>query len=318
MSGQHIELFLVDGEPGGITTANVSGWTGHILSGPRTALTRLLSREEAHRNGVYLLLGDNLMPSRTSPTTSEEQRTFPHDSVGTTAKRTGGTGQSSSAAATTPSMKGTGATSNPVLLKSPPLPSAAPFPITLKPHKSVSSQRLSSQTRRLFSTRSGSSFPFSVSASSAALRHALRGRPLLQTSILLYSHSPSLSAPSKPAPVLSGTSSSCWRAPALSANGPTRAASRAPAEPTSPTAPATPSSSMTEVSPSMVHAAHSHETSPFPRRPRPAPSPPDGPAIAVLPGSGKVAPTGTGRTGTWIPHPSLRRNLLRSNESVLP
>lgn len=59
MSGKHIELFLVDGEQGGITTANVSGWTGHILSGPRTALTRLLSREEAHRNGVYLLLGDN-------------------------------------------------------------------------------------------------------------------------------------------------------------------------------------------------------------------------------------------------------------------
>lgn len=59
MRGKHIELFLVDGEPGGITTANVSGWTGHILSGPRTALTRLLAREEAHRNGVYLLLGDD-------------------------------------------------------------------------------------------------------------------------------------------------------------------------------------------------------------------------------------------------------------------
>ena len=59
MAGKHIELFLVDGEPGGITTANISGWTGHILSGPRTALSRLLSRDEAHRNGVYLLLGDD-------------------------------------------------------------------------------------------------------------------------------------------------------------------------------------------------------------------------------------------------------------------
>lgn len=59
MSGKHIELFLVDGEPGGIMTADVSGWTGHVLSGPRTALTRLLTREEAHRNGVYLLLGDD-------------------------------------------------------------------------------------------------------------------------------------------------------------------------------------------------------------------------------------------------------------------
>ncbi|MDO5081518.1 hypothetical protein [Buchananella hordeovulneris] len=59
MSGKHIEVFLVDGEPGGITTASISGWTGHILSGPRTALPRLLSRDEARRNGVYLLLGDD-------------------------------------------------------------------------------------------------------------------------------------------------------------------------------------------------------------------------------------------------------------------
>ena len=59
MSGKNIELFLVDREPGGIMTANVSGWTGHILSGPRTALTRILARDEAHRNGVYLLLGDD-------------------------------------------------------------------------------------------------------------------------------------------------------------------------------------------------------------------------------------------------------------------
>ena len=59
MRGKHIELFLVDGEPGGITTANISGWTGHILAGPRTALTHILKRAEAHSNGVYLLLGDD-------------------------------------------------------------------------------------------------------------------------------------------------------------------------------------------------------------------------------------------------------------------
>ena len=59
MAGKHIELFLVDGEPGGITTASIIGWTGQILNGPRSALTRLLDREEAHRNGVYLLLGDD-------------------------------------------------------------------------------------------------------------------------------------------------------------------------------------------------------------------------------------------------------------------
>jgi len=59
MAGKHIELFLVDGEPGGITTADITGWAGRILSGPRTALSRLLSREEAHSNGVYLLLGED-------------------------------------------------------------------------------------------------------------------------------------------------------------------------------------------------------------------------------------------------------------------
>ena len=59
MSGKHIELFLVDGEPGGITTAGITGWAGRILSGPRTALSRLLAREEAHSNGVYLLLGED-------------------------------------------------------------------------------------------------------------------------------------------------------------------------------------------------------------------------------------------------------------------
>ena len=59
MSGKHIDLFLVDGESGGITTAGIIGWTGQILNGPRSALTRLLDREEARRNGVYFLLGDD-------------------------------------------------------------------------------------------------------------------------------------------------------------------------------------------------------------------------------------------------------------------
>lgn len=59
MRGRHIELFLVDGEPGGITTAEVAGWTGHVLAGPRSELARMLRRDEAKRNGAYLLIGDN-------------------------------------------------------------------------------------------------------------------------------------------------------------------------------------------------------------------------------------------------------------------
>lgn len=28
MTGKHIEIFLVEGVPGGITTAEIAGWTG--------------------------------------------------------------------------------------------------------------------------------------------------------------------------------------------------------------------------------------------------------------------------------------------------
>ncbi|WP_282852635.1 GIY-YIG nuclease family protein [Gulosibacter sediminis] len=59
MSGKHIELFLVDGEPGGITTAEVAGWTGHVLVGPRSNLGELIRRPESSRNGAYLLLGED-------------------------------------------------------------------------------------------------------------------------------------------------------------------------------------------------------------------------------------------------------------------
>jgi len=59
LSGKHIELFLVDGVPGGITTAEIAGWTGHVLSGPRSDIADVLARSEAQRNGAYFLLGDD-------------------------------------------------------------------------------------------------------------------------------------------------------------------------------------------------------------------------------------------------------------------
>lgn len=59
MIGKHIELFLVDGTPGGLTTAEIIGWTGHVVRGERVQLGDFLKREEANRNGVYLLLGDD-------------------------------------------------------------------------------------------------------------------------------------------------------------------------------------------------------------------------------------------------------------------
>lgn len=56
--GKSVRLFLVDGTPGGLVTAEIMNWTGHVLAGPRTDLAALLRREEAHRTGVYLLVGD--------------------------------------------------------------------------------------------------------------------------------------------------------------------------------------------------------------------------------------------------------------------
>lgn len=58
MSGKQVKLFLVDGTPGGLTTAEITNWTGHVLAGPRSDLARLLGRDEARRTGVYLLLGE--------------------------------------------------------------------------------------------------------------------------------------------------------------------------------------------------------------------------------------------------------------------
>lgn len=59
MIGKHIELFLVDGTPGGLTTAEIIGWTGHVVRGERVQLGDFIKREESNRNGVYILLGDD-------------------------------------------------------------------------------------------------------------------------------------------------------------------------------------------------------------------------------------------------------------------
>jgi hypothetical protein len=59
VSGKQIKLFLVDGTPGGLTTAEITNWTGHVLQARRSDLAGLLKRDEAQRTGVYLLLGDD-------------------------------------------------------------------------------------------------------------------------------------------------------------------------------------------------------------------------------------------------------------------
>ena len=59
MAGKQVKLFLVDGTPGGLTTAEITNWTGHVLTARRSDLGELLRRDEARRTSVYLLLGSD-------------------------------------------------------------------------------------------------------------------------------------------------------------------------------------------------------------------------------------------------------------------
>lgn len=64
-NGKQIRVYLVDGSPGGLLTAEIMNWTGHVVAAPRSDIGNLLSREEVRRTGVYLLLGDD--PDSQSP-----------------------------------------------------------------------------------------------------------------------------------------------------------------------------------------------------------------------------------------------------------
>lgn len=64
-NGKQIRVYLVDGAPGGLLTAEIMNWTGHIVAAPRSDLGDLLAREEVRRTGVYFLIGDD--PDAQSP-----------------------------------------------------------------------------------------------------------------------------------------------------------------------------------------------------------------------------------------------------------
>ncbi|SUF40231.1 Uncharacterised protein [Pseudomonas aeruginosa] len=52
--GRSIRLFLVDGTPNGLLTAEIMNWTGHVLTGPRSKLAELVQRPECARTGCVL------------------------------------------------------------------------------------------------------------------------------------------------------------------------------------------------------------------------------------------------------------------------
>ena len=55
--GQTIRLFLADGSPTGIITAEIMNWTGHVVFAPRARIVEILKRPEAGRTGIYVLVG---------------------------------------------------------------------------------------------------------------------------------------------------------------------------------------------------------------------------------------------------------------------
>ena len=57
MTGKQVRLFLADGTVGGLMTAEILNWTGHMLRGRRSELGEIKRREEAKRTGVYILFG---------------------------------------------------------------------------------------------------------------------------------------------------------------------------------------------------------------------------------------------------------------------
>lgn len=57
LNGRTIKLFLVDGIPDGMRTAEIMSWTGHVLFAPRASIAALLARPEVKRTGAYLLIG---------------------------------------------------------------------------------------------------------------------------------------------------------------------------------------------------------------------------------------------------------------------
>jgi hypothetical protein len=57
MTGKTIRLYLVEGTPTGILTAEIMNWTGKVTVGPRTQLAELAKRPELKRTGIYLLVG---------------------------------------------------------------------------------------------------------------------------------------------------------------------------------------------------------------------------------------------------------------------
>ena len=57
MPSATIKIFLVQGDPKRLRTAELSNWTGKAVAGPRSEFEGILTREESDNSGVYFLTG---------------------------------------------------------------------------------------------------------------------------------------------------------------------------------------------------------------------------------------------------------------------
>jgi len=57
--GKTIKIFLIDGEPNGRMTCELSNWTGKAYKIPRIKIKDCVDREDLNNTGVYLLFGKN-------------------------------------------------------------------------------------------------------------------------------------------------------------------------------------------------------------------------------------------------------------------
>ena len=54
-----VKIFLAEGDPDSVRTAEISNWTGKAVAGPRSQLDIILQRQEANKTGIYFLTGIN-------------------------------------------------------------------------------------------------------------------------------------------------------------------------------------------------------------------------------------------------------------------
>ena len=59
--GKTIRLFLVDGTPNSLTTAELSNWTGIGIKVPRIKVREYNTRSEFRKPGVYILIGKGII-----------------------------------------------------------------------------------------------------------------------------------------------------------------------------------------------------------------------------------------------------------------